>query len=205
MRIIFCLETVIICITASLIVGCESSSNVPAAGAVGTAKTGPAMPPPPPPSTGVASDDSSNADESRRVQDEYRRLLDAPEAGDWATFFQLTHPKVIESAGGQEELKKNTLILPADVKSELTFPSPPVFLKGTQHQFVVIPWKLVMTRNGKTAEASGAELGIRQIGQLNWAYMEGSNQDRTELNASFPDFPANYQFPASTRKPFTAN
>ena len=45
---------------------------------------------------------------------------------------------------------------------ELTFPTAPMFLKGTENEFVIVPTKTRITSNGKKAESVNFQFGAEE-------------------------------------------
>jgi hypothetical protein len=124
------------------------------------------------------------------------RLTKAFYSDDLNTILALTHPNVIEQMGGPAQAKsllKNSLerIQASGVSIEsCTFPESPKFTEGANHQFVVVPMKLVLAARGQRRESVHCQVGVRAPGATNWTYIEGS-----QVRVFFPDFPSNVALP----------
>jgi hypothetical protein len=189
--------------SALIVSGCDA----PQAPTTTVAPSAVPPPPPPPPAMPASSTaSSSTSEEADRIQEDFRRFTLASTSGDHDTIMKLVHPAVVESEGGKEKFREqNDAIMKKHqsigLKTEsISFPSPPVFLKGSQREFVVVPWKMIISANGRRVERTGSQLGVRRIGESSWAYMDGSGQERAELSSTFPDFPADFQFPAASTR-----
>ena len=124
------------------------------------------------------------------------RLTRAFYTNDLNTILALTHPKVIEQMGGTARAKSllgDSLerIQASGVTIEsCTFPERPRFAKGAEHQFAVVPMKLILAAKGQRRESLHCQVGVRVPGATNWTYIEGS-----QVRAYFPDFPSNVALP----------
>jgi len=184
------------CLLLIISLAMAACDTPPSTGGAAATSAIPAAPPPPPPAPGTSG--NSVSAESARVQDDFRRFTLATESDDWDTFFALLHPKVVESSGGRDAMRKQAR--PAAKAESITFPTAPTFLKGREHEYVVVPWAMVIALGERKIEATGSQLGVRPIGATTWGYMDGSGQDRAELVKEFPDFPPDYQFPAPSKR-----
>lgn len=197
------------CFALALILsGCDAP---PAPTATAAPSAAPPPPPPPPAMPASSTGSSWTSEESVRIQEDFRRFTLASMSGDHDTVLKLVHPLVVESSGGKEKFREETDAIVKKHQSvgltteSISFPSPPVFLKGSQHEFVVVPWTMIVSVKGRRAERTGSQLGVRRIGESSWAYMDGSGQDRAELSSTFPDFPADFQFPAASTRQLPSN
>lgn len=140
------------------------------------------------------------------VQQDVRRLLDAVYSGEVHTVLGLTHPKVIESMGG-EALAEAALrsvfsqFESLDMKVEsLEFSDAPDFLESESKRFVIVPLKVIFVSRGERVESRNFQLGIQSKGETTWKYLEGSQINSQSVHTLFADFPADYKFPAVSRK-----
>jgi hypothetical protein len=81
-----------------------------------------------------------------------------------------------------------------------TFPKEPIFLKSDRHAFAIVPTKSIIVAQGQRLESLNYQFGIKQSGQTNWTYIEGSRINSTNVVELFPDFPKNFVFPTFYRK-----
>ncbi len=155
---------------------------------------------------GCASQPVDQKKEIEKVQSDVRRIVHAGYEGDIETILELTHAKVIEGLGGQAKARETLTGVMQKLATvglkleELTFPEDPIFLRGTQHDFVIVPTKSIILSRGKRGESLNYQFGARRVSQSAWTYLEGSRINRETVGTFFPDFPNDYQFPAIYRK-----
>lgn len=139
-----------------------------------------------------------------RIQADAARCAVAIFSGDIDGLLALTHPRLIEASGGEESARQKlqqvilqTKLTSSNTKIEKSFPAEPVFLQGKEHEFVIIPLRLEVRRDGiRPIEHRLFPIGIRRIGQEHWGYTDGSS--RESITTLFPDFPSDYEIPDST-------
>jgi len=140
------------------------------------------------------------------VQEDVRTLLEASYSGDVKTVLHYSHPAIIDMMGGaaKAEVLVTEILSKAQevgLQSEsLTFPETPTFLETDQHHFAIVPTLSIMSANGQRVESLNFQFGIKDKGSESWKYMEGSRVESHNLLRFFPDFPADYTFPAFYRK-----
>ena len=143
---------------------------------------------------------------AKQVQTDVERILRAVYAGDIETVDKFTHPKIIQMLGGPIQARSSLMLALDQVQASgmkiesLVFPVAPTFTNGTTHQFAVVPTKLVITVSGQRFESLNYQLGVREMNQTNWSYLEGSRVRADNVKSFFPDFPTSYAFPNIYRK-----
>ena len=146
-----------------------------------------------------------------QVQADVRKNVEAAYSGDIDTILKYTHEKVLTMMGGPEKARAALAegmkkILSSGLKVEkFEFPSPPIFLNGTENEFVIIPTHSIIMVGTQRVESTNYQLGIRKIGTVpsnlpQWTYMEGSRINTTNVYQFFPDFPKGVTFPEFNRK-----
>lgn len=141
-----------------------------------------------------------------RIQADAARCAVAIFSGDIDGLLALTHPRLIEASGGEESARQEwqqailqSKLTSLNTKVETSFPGEPEFILGKEHEFVVIPLRVEVTRDGmKPVEQRLFPIGIRRIGQQRWGYTDGSS--RESIATLFPDFPTDYEVPEATFK-----
>jgi hypothetical protein len=139
------------------------------------------------------------------VQGQIQELMAAVFKADVDTVLKYTHPMVVGALGGRaiaaKVLKPSLDKLLADgVKlEEFTFPAPPIFLKGTEHEFVIVPTKMIMDVNGTRVQSLNYQFGARAVGETQWLYIEGSKVNQKNVVKFFSDFPKDHQLPTTER------
>jgi hypothetical protein len=150
------------------------------------------------------ADEPTLTKEEELVQEDVRQNYKALYGNDLDTVLKFTHSKVIELLGGQAKAREALAVGLKSVSAikldELTFPERPIFLKGTENEFVIVPTKSQLRASGRKVESFNFLFGARKIGDKDWAYIEGSRLNPTSVLQFFPDFPKGYTFPKTSRK-----
>ncbi len=140
------------------------------------------------------------------VHDDVNTLVLALEKEDFAAILDLTHPKIMEKAGGRPALEAALRTAYAQCKKigmkikMAEFPAPPTFHKGTQNEFVIVPTRTMIALMGKNIDSSQYQLGIRKIGEPKWAYVDGTTLTKELILLLFPDFPKDLELPKYVQK-----
>ncbi|MCK4860081.1 MAG: hypothetical protein KAS87_05950 [Candidatus Omnitrophica bacterium] len=148
----------------------------------------------------------SELGEIRRVQSDAKRVIMAAYNFDKESTLELTHPIVIELIGGRESMEQFLDIYYQQLRSsnikllEFNFPNPPIFLESMKHEFVIIPTQSKVSVNDKIVESLNYQLGVRNIGNEKWHYIDGSQLNKKILLQWFPDFPADVELPNKEKK-----
>lgn len=145
-------------------------------------------------------------EQSKIVQSETRQVAGAVYEKDVKTVLSFTHPKVIEALGGMaaaETTLRNTFSKMSEINMKMEsfeFPADPIFIKGSVHQFALIPTKAQYSVQGQKAESLNYQFGVRALDATSWKYIEGSQVNAGNVKNLFPDFPDNIKFPEISRK-----
>jgi hypothetical protein len=146
------------------------------------------------------------SDQVAIVQNDVRCLQSAVFTGDVDTVLGYTNPKIIQLVGGTAKVRASLVEVTQQFQSagmrieSSFFPEPPTFIKGAEHEFVVVPTLTIMTAGGQRVEARNYQFGIRNLGEANWTYVEGGELSAEKVNALFPDFPADFKLPQTEIK-----
>jgi hypothetical protein len=139
-----------------------------------------------------------------QVQNDVRKLMDAAYNRNVDVVLRYTHPKIIHQMGGVAKAKDTLKVifsrLPEMKLVSLTFPKEPTFLKTESHVFAIIPTTAVVEAQGQQIESVNFQFGIRDIKGTKWSYIEGSTINQNNVRTFFTDFPADYKFPATSRR-----
>ena len=141
-----------------------------------------------------------------RIQADAARCAIAIFSGDIDGLLALTHPRLIEASGGEESARQawqqailRSKLASSNTRVETSFPAEPVFLQGKEHEFVVIPLRVVVNRDGvKPVEQRLFPIGIRRFDQDSWGYTDGASSE--SMTMLFPDFPGDFEVPEATFK-----
>jgi len=147
---------------------------------------------------------SLSSEEKVKTQAEAARCAVALFSGDVDAVIALTHPKLIEAAGGEKaareqwkEAIQRTQLTSFEKQVETSFPSEPVLVRGTEHEFVIVPLRVEIKREGmKAVEQLLFPVGIRRRGDSRWRYTDGASTE--SMRQLFPDFPPSYDVPEAS-------
>jgi hypothetical protein len=127
------------------------------------------------------------------------RILDERELD---AALKVTHPSIIEAVGGLEKARANATATARQQAASLfkiekvEFLMPPRFFAGTEHEFVLVPVAMTMSRADRTRNQSLTYyLGGRKKGDTDWVYVDAANLARGSAKEYFSDFPEGEEFP----------
>ena len=146
------------------------------------------------------------SDETARVQEDVRAILNAAYTGDVDTMVRYTPPAILEGMGGEAQARAameqslRTVSERGMKLASLTFPEAPQFIAGTERRFVVVPTLSVIEAGSQRLESLNYQLGVLERGSEAWTYVEGSRINKDNVRVLFPDFPADFAFPTTYRK-----
>ena len=90
-----------------------------------------------------------------RIQADAAHCATALFSGDLNGLLELTHPKLIEAAGGEESAReqwqkviRHSKLISSNPNFETSFPTDPIFLQGEEHEFVIVPIRVEVRREG---------------------------------------------------------
>ncbi len=142
-----------------------------------------------------------------QVHDDVRRNLEAVYSGDVDTVLGFTNEHMIKAMGGEQEARsrlKNTFerIKAAGIKIDsLEFPAVPTLYSDRDFEYVIVPTVAVISRGNERVEATNYQLGIRPVGEKNWAYFDGSRINTDNIYSLYPGFPRDIEFPEVFQNP----
>jgi hypothetical protein len=127
------------------------------------------------------------------------RVLDAREL---EAALKMTHPAIIEAVGGLEKARANATA-PARKQAtslfkieKVEFLQLPRFFAGTEHEFVLVPVAMTMSRADRTRNQSLTYyLGGRKKGDRDWIYVDAAKLVQDKATKYFADFPEGVEFP----------
>lgn len=151
---------------------------------------------------------AARADEralGEQLQADVRTLLEASYGSDPEPVLRLTHPAIIEELGGSDKARAAFRQAMSTVKrvglkiEKFEFPAPPTFVEGERRRFAIIPTRLVVSAGDQHLDSRNFQVGVYDPIGKKWTYVEGSKFDAKLRSRYFKDFPADYEFPATTR------
>lgn len=155
---------------------------------------------------GIKSVAAAPDGDAAEAQSMVERIVRGVYSGDVDTIVSMSHPKVIEMAGGVEAHRTTTTAVLAQVSGSgmrlesFTFPADPVFVRTAENEYIVVPTKSVVTMNAQRVESLNYQFGNRKRGESKWAFIEGSRVTKESVGKLFEDFPKEFNFPEVYRK-----
>lgn len=155
------------------------------------------------------------AAETPQIQKDVEVMSIAGAIGDGETYVKYVHPKVFAQRVGSEEkvLEAMTVLklIQQDVgtlfggefQTKVEFPKPPTYLPGKQTEFAIVPVQIDTGNNLVNTTMNTFFVGVRDVGESEWKYVDGMKLDQRAIKDMFPDFPLDQPLPLvhkSTRK-----
>lgn len=151
---------------------------------------------------------SASAAETRVLQGDANLSMDVymGRSTDVDTVVRMTHPKLVAFAGGEEAVRRNVRDMSRKFQrsgmsiESREFPDPPTIIVTAERSYAIVPTHIVFVAGDKRAESHGFQFGVREPGAATWTYLAGARINAELLDAWFPDFPVDYQFPRISRE-----
>ncbi len=127
--------------------------------------------------------------------------------GDTKTFFKLAHPRAFERRIGLKEETAKQLKAWKEVRDKLDgrtgmkfsynmeYPQPAIFIKSSVHEFAIVPCVIIVDTKLIVSKTHTFQLGVREIGEKKWRYLDGSKLDQGDIRDYFEDFPKEQPLP----------
>jgi hypothetical protein len=121
-----------------------------------------------------------------------KEVNDAFSRKDFARFMDLTYPKVIEMAGGREQMVAAMNKELKEMESEgvvllsSTSGPPTQFIHDAGSIFAVLPITLKVKAQDGIFQSEGSMIGISSDGGVNWTFIDSSGKDLSELKKLIP-------------------
>lgn len=116
-------------------------------------------------------------------------MLDAFQTGDYDTFMDYTHPKIIRLSGGREKMKKmlSQGIAPGVeiLSTEITLPNR-LIITDISYQ-CVFPQKQIMSINGQKIYTLGSLIGVSYDKGESWMFIGVAHNTLANLRELFPE------------------
>lgn len=112
---------------------------------------------------------------------------------DFARFLMLTYPKVIEMAGGREQMAAALNKELKEMESEgvvllsSTSGAPTQFIHDLASIYAVLPITLKVKAQNGIFQSEGSMIGISSDGGVNWTFIDASGKDQGELKKLIPE------------------
>ena len=160
------------------------------------------------PTTGGASTPPTTAREEKIVEDVkalVATIANATADGEYDVVIDLTHPKVLEAAGGKEvALRQVQLGMDFTRKQGFTFRvagiGQPVVARGGDAHYAVVPYTMALSAPGKKGTSKTSVVGISSDGGNTWKFAQVSARDGEDgIRRMFPDFPRDLRIPRTER------
>ena len=126
--------------------------------------------------------------------------------GDFGKVADLTHPSIVELAGGKAHLAEDMEQVVEEMRAEgskyesLSVGEPKQVVSGAQGQlFAVVPTVIRIATPRGVAASQSFFLGVSEDGGARWTFVEGADiEDKNDLKALFPSAPDGLDLPAQT-------
>ncbi len=121
-----------------------------------------------------------------------KEVNDAFSRKDFARFMDLTYPKVIEMAGGREQMVAAMNKELKQMQSEgvvllsSTSGAPTQFIHDSGSIYAVLPITLKVKAQDGIFQSEGSMIGISSDRGANWTFIDASGKDRSELTKLIP-------------------
>ena len=126
--------------------------------------------------------------------------------GDFGKVADLTHPSIVELAGGKAHLAEDMGQVVEEMRAEgsryesLSVGEPKQVVSGAQGRlFAVVPTVIRIATPRGVAASQSFFLGVSEDGGARWTFVEGADiEDKNDLKALFPSAPDGLDLPAQT-------
>ena len=121
-----------------------------------------------------------------------KEVNDAFSRKDFARFMDLTYPRVIEMAGGREQMVAAMNKELKEMESEgvvllsSTSGAPTQFIHDSGSIYAVLPIALKVKAQDGIFQSDGSMIGISSDGGVNWTFIDASGKDLSELKKIIP-------------------
>lgn len=116
-----------------------------------------------------------------------KEMNDAFARKDYGRFAELTYPKVVEMAGGRDQMLKgiaqqiNEMAAEGVVILSSTTGSPTQFVHDSGSIYAVLPTALKAKAKDGVFQSEGSMIGVSKDGGTNWTFIDSSGKDHREL------------------------
>ena len=121
-----------------------------------------------------------------------KEMNDAFARKDYGRFAELTYPKVVEMAGGRDQMLKGIAQQLNEMEAEgvvilsSTTGLPTQFVHDSGSIYAVLPTTLKAKAKDGIFQSEGSMIGISSDGGTNWTFIDSSGKDRRELKTLLP-------------------
>jgi len=131
-----------------------------------------------------------------------KEMNDAFARKDYGRFADLTYPKVIEMAGGRDQMLKGITQQLKEMEAEGVVPlssttgSPTQFLHDSGSIYAVLPMTVKAKAKDGIFQSEGSMIGVSSDGGTNWTFIDSSGKDHRELKTLLPNVVDRLNLPA---------
>src|SRR6266446_6322861 len=131
-----------------------------------------------------------------------KEMNDAFARKDYGRFADLTYPKVIEMAGGRDQMLKGITQQLKEMEVEGVVPlssttgSPTQFLHDSGSIYAVLPMTVKAKAKDGIFQSEGSMIGVSSDGGTNWTFIDSSGKDHRELKTLLPNVVDRLNLPA---------
>ena len=130
-----------------------------------------------------------------------RRVGEALLAGDWNSFADYTHPKVLEKMGGRAKMKATIKAGLEDMKQQgigfhaVRIGRPDRLFRAKGDLFTIVPQRVVMSTRKAKLRQDGFLLGISSDNGISWTFIDGAGTKKMDIREIVPHIPDNLKLP----------
>ena len=146
----------------------------------------------------------------KRVREKAREISQAMVDGNFATVVRLTHPKVVEMAGGSDRMVSLLQSGMQKMKSNgvavtgVKVGSPSGFQAAGADLFAIIPTAMELTVPGGKLTQKSFVVGVSPDTGATWFFADGNGMTADKVKTVFPHFPDSLPLPAQQPAVFKA-
>lgn len=158
----------------------------------------------------LAQDDAAKSQADPRLQAagaQAQKAADATLAGDWETLINLTHPKIVELAGGRAkmlelletqmgQMKKDGIVL-----KESAAGTPTQIAEAESTLYSVVPTRNVIEVPQGTLISNSYLIGASSDGGEHWTFID-SSPGSERIRQIFPELPDSLELPEKEQPAF---
>jgi hypothetical protein len=138
--------------------------------------------------------------DDRIIDAAMEKLLNCFRTGDFSYDVDVMYAPFVEKGGGKKKVMELCEQLVQQMKEQqITIVSwetkkPYRYIEGTSNKYAIIPYESLMTVADRKMRQNSFQLAIKAP-NANWQFITGDQLTPEIINAFFPDFPKNVEFP----------
>ena len=138
--------------------------------------------------------------EEKQIRQDLETWMKSVMDADEKTFFEFAHPRPFERRiglkeetarqmkAGKEAFAKMEEFIRGKFDLQIEFPQPAIFIKSSVHEFAIVPCVIIVDTKVVLSKTHTFQLGVREIGEKKWKYLDGTKLDQGDIRDYFEDF-----------------